>query len=54
MAKTNNFVKSKTAFLMLLIQILKQKLIKNVSVVQSYKPGKEANQELSSLIDHGE
>lgn len=39
---------------MLLIQRIKQKLIKNVSVVQSYKPGKEANQELSSLTDHGE
>lgn len=39
---------------MFLIQIIKQKLIKNVSVVQSYKPGKKANQELSHLIDHGE
>lgn len=54
MAKTNKFVWSKAAFLMLPIQRTRQKLIKNVSVVQSYKPGKEANQELSSLIDHGE
>lgn len=39
---------------MFLIQRIKQKLIKNVSIVQSHKPEEETNQELSSLIDYGE